>query len=95
MKQPESSFGSYVVSRIKGFLAAHARLKAKFVSRRHIVFPEELFIELTLSPKDVQKMLRWEKDGAKITTMWYCNCRRVLFINDASFEAWKSGKRKP
>jgi hypothetical protein len=86
MKQ-ESSFKNYVLSRIKGFLGYRAK--------RHIVFPEESFIELTLSPKDVQKMLEWERDGAEIVPMWYCNCRRVLFVNENIFEAWKSRKWKP
>lgn len=67
---------------------------AKFVPKRQIVFPDESFIELTLAPKDVQKMIQWEADGAKITTVWYCTCRRVLFVNEDILEAWKSRKRK-
>jgi hypothetical protein len=58
-------------------------------SRRKIFFPRELFIELTLSPKDVEKMLQWEKQDDLVTPIWFCNCERVLLVNWTKFEKWK------
>jgi hypothetical protein len=61
----------------------------KFFPRRKFHFPRELFIELTLSPKDVKKMRQWEKEGHTVTPLWYANCKRVLFVDWTRFEEWK------
>jgi hypothetical protein len=66
-----------------------ANLSDKSFSRRKIMFPSETFIELTLSPNDVKKMLQWEKNDDKVTPVWFANCERVLFLNETKFEKWK------
>jgi hypothetical protein len=66
-----------------------AVLEDKAFSRRKIMFPSETFIELTLSPKDVKKVRRWEKEGHIVTPVWYATHERVLFINWTKFEEWK------
>jgi len=66
----------------------------KFVEKRVFAFPLEMFIELTLSPKDIKKMRQWEKEGHEVTTIWYANRKRVLFVDWTRFEKWKKKKSK-
>jgi hypothetical protein len=60
--------------------------------KRRIYFPSELFIELTLSPKQVEKVRGWEKDGHSVMPMWFTNCERVLFLDQERFEEWLLGQ---
>ena len=68
-------------------------MQRRFAEKRHIVFPSNLFIELTLSPNDVSKMRRWQKEGHDVIPMWYASCERVLFIDQTRFEKWKKKKK--
>ena len=61
----------------------------KLFPRRKIMFPRASFVELTLSPKDVQKMRLWEKEGRQVDVVWYANCKRVLFVDTANFKEMK------
>lgn len=83
MKQ-ESSFKSKSVHLNKAFATSE-----KFVPRRKIAWPRELFFELTLSPKAVEKMRQWEKEGHVVTPIFYANCQRVLFVDWTRFEEWQ------
>lgn len=60
----------------------------KFVARRKIMFPRELFIELRLSKKQIEKVKGWEKQGHSIIPMWFANYERVLFIDEETFNEW-------
>jgi len=67
-------------------------LKEKFVAWRHIVFPRELFIELKLSKKQIEKVKGWKKDGhSEWFPMWFCSLERVLFVNE---DLWNEYLRK-
>lgn len=62
----------------------------KFYSgRRKFGFPEESFIELTLSEKEASKVRCWEKEGHSIVPVWYANCKRVLFVDKECFVSKK------
>ena len=64
-----------------------------FVEKRHIMFPSNLFIELTLSGNDVRKVRQWAKQHHDIVPMWYANYKRVLFIDQTRFEKWEKKKK--
>ena len=59
--------------------------------KRRFVWPRRLFVELTLSAQDVQRMARWSKRD-EITPVWFANSQRVLFVNWTLLEKWKSRK---
>lgn len=65
----------------------------KFVEKRVFAFPLEMFIELTLSPKDIKKMRQWVKERHVVTPVWFANCERVLFVDWTRFEKWKKKKK--
>ena len=67
-------------------------MKQKFVEKRKIMFPSNLFIELTLSASDVRKVHQWEKAGHNIVPMWYTNSERVLFIDEEAYLKWDKKK---
>jgi hypothetical protein len=68
-------------------MSSKADLSDKFYSgRRKFFFPTNTFIELTLSPKDVQKAQRWLKEDRKIELVWYANGSRVLLVDKAKFK---------
>lgn len=69
------------------------RLDKPFSSRK-IMFPSNTFIELTLSPSQVRKVKRWMKDDDSVIPMWFHTCERVLFLNEAKFEAWERKKKR-
>lgn len=88
---PESSKETYVEGLIRSFREANE----PFVSKRHIVWPKEMFIELELSPKQVQKLRRWKKQGHnEWFPMWFCSLERVLFVNEDLFHEWTEKKAK-
>lgn len=60
----------------------------KFVARRKIMFPRDLFIELRLSKKQIEKVRGWERAGHTFLPMWFANCERVLFIDEEAFNEW-------
>jgi len=71
---------------------AFQRNNEKFVPRRHIVFPKELFIELKLSKRQILKVRGWERAGHSIFPMWFTSCERVLFIDEELFNEWTKRK---
>jgi hypothetical protein len=97
--EKQSSKISDVDSLIKGFLdpgAACARLKKeKFVSRRQIQWPEELFIELRLSKKQTKRMKQWAKEGKTVLPFWGCTFEYLLFVDQIGLEEWIREKGKP
>lgn len=62
--------------------------------QRRFFFPQELFIELRLSKRQILKVRGWEKDGHSVMPMWATNCERVLFLDQERFEEWLSRKGK-
>lgn len=71
-----------------------ADVSDKFSPRRHIVWPSELFIELRLSRKQIEKVRRWEKQGHSFFPMWFCSLERVLFVDQEAFDEWTQKKRE-
>ena len=61
----------------------------KFYPRREIQFPSETFIELTLKPKDVQKLLEWRDSDDEIEYYWFWNCKKVVLLNKTKFEEYE------
>jgi hypothetical protein len=61
---------------------------------RYFAWPRELFIELTLSPKQVQKVREWQKQGHSFFPMWNVNCKQVIFVDQEAFEEWTLKKEK-
>lgn len=62
---------------------------------RYFAWPRELFIELTLSRRQVLKVRRWLKKGHHFFPMWFCTFSGVLFVDQEAFEEWclNEGKR--
>jgi len=60
------------------------------------MFPRELFIELRLSKKQVEKLQRWRKDGhSEWFPMWFWNCSHVLFVNEDLYHEYILRLGKP
>lgn len=94
MRTKSSSRITDVDRLIKGFLDPEAGQtsisKEKFVTRRHIEFPKELFIELKLKKDQISKVRKWEEHGHFIMTFWGSD--RVLFVDEPAFDEYLAEK---
>lgn len=61
---------------------------------RYFAWPREVFIELRLSKKQIEKVQGWKKDGHSFMPLWFANLSRVLIVDQEGFEEWLLRKEK-